>query len=81
MLRAKGKDAHFDMVRNIIPGGVKCIFMRHAEQLSLGHAVLRAKPAIRGVPLSGLLANDFHRDHERGMTMNLAKAFANSGKS
>ena len=33
MLRAKGKDAQADMVRNIIPEGVECIFVRQAEQL------------------------------------------------
>ena len=32
MLRAKGKDAQADMVRNIIPAGVECIFVRQAEQ-------------------------------------------------
>ena len=40
MLRARGKYAQADMVRNIIPEGVQCIFVRQAEQLGLGHAVL-----------------------------------------
>jgi UTP--glucose-1-phosphate uridylyltransferase len=31
MLRAKGKDVEADMVRNIIPAGVECIFVRQAE--------------------------------------------------
>jgi UTP--glucose-1-phosphate uridylyltransferase len=30
MLRAKGKDAKAHMVRNIIPEGVECIFVRQA---------------------------------------------------
>ena len=47
MLRAKGKDAQADMVRNIIPEGVGCIFVRQAEQLGLGHAVLCADPENR----------------------------------
>ena len=33
MLRAKGKDAQANMVPNVIPEGVECIFMREAEQL------------------------------------------------
>ena len=33
MLRAKGKDAQADMVRNILLEGVECIAVRHAEQL------------------------------------------------
>ena len=36
MLRNKGKDEQADMVRNIIPKGVECIFVRQAEQLGLG---------------------------------------------
>jgi len=31
MLRARGKDAQAHMVRNIIPEGVECIFMRQAD--------------------------------------------------
>ena len=43
MLRAKGKVAQAEMVRNIIPAGVECIFVRQAEQLGLGHAILCAE--------------------------------------
>ena len=34
-LRAKGKHEQADMVRNILPSGVECIFVRQAEQLGL----------------------------------------------
>ena len=81
MLRAKGKDAQADMVRNIIPAGVECIFVRQAEQLGLGHAVLCAERAVGGVPFAVLLADDFLSDYEPGVTADLAQAFANSGKS
>jgi hypothetical protein len=54
MLRAKGKDAQADMVRNIIPEGVECIFVRQAEQLGLGHAVLCAERAVGGDPFAVL---------------------------
>ena len=33
ILRSKDKDSQADMVRNIIPKGVECIFVRQAEQL------------------------------------------------
>jgi UTP-glucose-1-phosphate uridylyltransferase len=56
MLRAKGKDAQADMVRNIIPAGVECISMRQAEQLGLGHAVLCAERAVGDDPFAVLLA-------------------------
>ena len=81
MLRAKGKGAQADMVRNIIPAGVECIFVRQAEQLGLGHAVLCAERAVGGDPFAVLLADDFLTDYEPGVTADLARAFSNSGKS
>ena len=81
MLRAKGKDAQADMVRNIIPAGVEFIFVRQAEQLGLGHAVLCAERAVGGDPFAVLLADDFLTDYESSVTANLAQAFASTGKS
>jgi UTP--glucose-1-phosphate uridylyltransferase len=81
MLRAKGKEAQAEMVRNIIPAGVECIFVRQAEQLGLGHAVLCAERAVGGDAFTVLLADDFLTDYEPGVTADLAQAFASSGKS
>ncbi len=81
MLRAKGKDAQADMVRNIIPVGVECLFVRQAEQLGLGHAVLCAERAVGDEPFAVLLADDFLTDYEPGVTSDLVHAFENSGKS
>ena len=55
MLLAKGKKAQADMVRNIIPDGVECIFIRQSEQLGLGHAVLCAERALGNEPFVVLL--------------------------
>ena len=41
-LRVKGKYDQAEMVKNILPAGVECIFVRQPEQLGLGHAVLCA---------------------------------------
>ena len=81
MLRAKGKDAQADMVRNILPAGVECIFVRQAEQLGLGHAVLCAARAVGRDPFAVLLADDFLTDYKPGVTADLAQAFASTGKS
>ena len=81
MLRANGKYVQADMVRNILPAGVECIFVRQAEQLGLGHAVLCAERAVGGDPFAVLLADDFLTDYEPGVTADLAQAFANSWKS
>lgn len=81
MLHAKGKYAQADMVRNIIPKGVQCIFVRQAEQLGLGHAVLCAERAVGDNPFAVLLADDFLTDYEPGVTADLVQAYALSGKS
>ena len=81
MLRAKGKDAQAEMVRKIIPEGVECIFVRQAEQLGLGHAVLCAERAVGSDPFAVLLADDFLTDYEPGVTADLVEAFAKTSKS
>ena len=81
MLRSKGKNAQADMVRNIIPEGVDCIFVRQAEQLGLGHAVLCAERAVGSESFAVLLADDFLTDYKTGVTADLVKAFQISGKS
>lgn len=81
ILRAKGKDAQAEMVRNIIPKGVECIFVRQTEQLGLGHAVLCAARAVGDDPFAVLLPDDFLTDYEPGVTADLARAFTDTGKS
>lgn len=81
MLRSKDKKAQADMVRNIIPDGVECIFVRQAEPLGLGHAVLCAERAVGGEPFAVLLADDFLTDYDYGVTADLAQAFCETGKS
>ena len=81
LLRAQGKQARANMVRNIIPEGVECIFVRQAEQLGLGHAVLCAERAVGGDPFAVLLADDFLTDYTPGVTADLTSAFEISGKA
>lgn len=57
-LAQKGKHAERDMVRNIIPQGVNCIFVRQPEPKGLGDAVLCAAPAVGNEPFVVLLADD-----------------------
>ena len=80
-LRSKGKNEQADMVRNIVPPHVECIFVRQSEQLGLGHAVLCAERAVAGDPFAVLLADDFLTDYASGVTADLLDAFEKTGNS
>src|SRR5690554_4149201 len=45
-LEARGKQAMLEVVRNTVPSHVNCIYIRQAEALGLGHAVLCASHII-----------------------------------
>jgi len=57
-LKKNNKKEMLDLVQNILPTDVACIYIRQAEPLGLGHAVLCAKPAIGSEPFAVLLADD-----------------------
>jgi UTP--glucose-1-phosphate uridylyltransferase len=80
-LRAKGRHAEADMVRNILPEGVECVFVRQHEQLGLGHAVLCAERVVGGEPFAVLLADDFIVAEGAGVTWDLIRAYEATGKS
>ena len=80
-LRAKGKEDQAEMVKNILPEGVECIFMRQPEQLGLGHAVLCAERAVGNDPFAVLLADDFLIYDGDGPTANLMRSFEASNKT
>ena len=57
-LEARGKLRMLELVRNILPSHVSCIYIRQSEALGLGHAVLCAKPVVGDEPFAVLLADD-----------------------
>lgn len=57
-LSSKNKTALLDIVRNVIPSYVNCIYTRQRAPLGLGHAVLCAAPIVGGEPFAVLLADD-----------------------
>ncbi|RZT10108.1 UTP--glucose-1-phosphate uridylyltransferase [Duganella sp. CF402] len=58
-LEAANKQQLLELVRNVIPKSVNCIYIRQSEPLGLGHAVLCARPVIGDEPFAVLLADDF----------------------
>ncbi|MNR91878.1 UTP--glucose-1-phosphate uridylyltransferase [compost metagenome] len=58
-LEAANKNALLELVRNVIPKNINCIYIRQSAPLGLGHAVLCARPVIGNDPFAVLLADDF----------------------
>ena len=57
-LERKGKDKLLELVRSVVPEGVSCVYVRQAEALGLGHAVLCARPVVGNEPFAVILADD-----------------------
>ena len=57
-LAAKGKQDLLKLVQGVLPAQCRCIYIRQAEPLGLGHAVLCAQPAVGNEPFAVLLADD-----------------------
>lgn len=57
-LERKGKDKLLDVVRSVVPEGIACVYVRQAEALGLGHAVLCARPVVGNEPFAVILADD-----------------------
>jgi UTP--glucose-1-phosphate uridylyltransferase len=80
-LYLKGQIKQAEMVQNILPDGVECIFVRQSQQLGLGHAVLCAERAVGNEPFAVLLADDFLTYEGNGITSDLVNAYEKNGKS
>jgi UTP--glucose-1-phosphate uridylyltransferase len=57
-LQAHGKNKLLKEVRGLLPDGVTCAYIRQAEALGLGHAVLCARHLIGDQPFAVILADD-----------------------
>ena len=79
-LEQKGKQQLLDAVRGVLPRDVRCIYIRQAEPLGLGHAVLCAQPVVGDEAFAVLLADDLI-DGDPPATAHLADAYASTGSS
>ena len=57
-LEQAGKQELLDVVRSIKPDDMECVYVRQAQALGLGHAVLCARRLIGDEPFAVLLADD-----------------------
>jgi UTP--glucose-1-phosphate uridylyltransferase len=79
-LERKNKNALLDMVRSVLPEGVRCMYVRQAEPLGLGHAVLCAQPIVGNEPFAVLLADDLI-DADPPAMCRMAEIFGATGAS
>ena len=76
-----GKRDLLEIVRNILPPQVSCIYLRQAEALGLGHAVLCAKPVVGHEPFAVLLADDLIKGEGQGAVAQMADMYERHGCS
>jgi UTP--glucose-1-phosphate uridylyltransferase len=74
-LERKSKGELLDMVRSVLPEGVRCIYTRQAEPLGLGHAVLCAQNVVGDEPFAVILADDL-MDSQPPAIARMAEIFA-----
>jgi UTP--glucose-1-phosphate uridylyltransferase len=60
-LESADKLEMLNVVRNILPSGVSCVYIRQGDPLGLGHAVLCSRPAVGNEPFFVHLPDDLIR--------------------
>jgi UTP--glucose-1-phosphate uridylyltransferase len=73
-LETRGKLRALEALRGMLPVNVNYIYIRQAEAMGLGHAVLCAQPAVNDEPFAVLLADDLI-DGEPGVTKQMCDLY------
>jgi UTP--glucose-1-phosphate uridylyltransferase len=74
-LAERGKTKMLELVRNIVPPEVTCVYVRQADALGLGHAVGCARPIVQHEPFAVILADDLIVSHEGGALAQMVEQF------
>lgn len=80
-LERAGKHEQLELIRNVLPPGVRAVFVTQTEALGLGHAVLCAKPVIGDEPFAVLLPDDLIWSRGDGALKQMADRAEVSGNS
>ena len=80
-LERAGKYEQLELIRNVLPPGVRAVFVTQAEALGLGHAVLCAKPVIGDEPFAVLLPDDLIWSRGDGALKQMADRAEATGSS
>lgn len=74
-LEIRGKHDLLKIVKDVIPDGVACVFIRQSEALGLGHAVLCSEAAVGNNPFAVILPDDLIRNKGDGCVKQMVKVF------
>jgi len=80
-LQAEGKTELLRKVQNVLPPKVSCIYLRQAEALGLGHAVLCARPVVGDEPFAVSLADDLIKGDNGGCLAQMVRVYEKHGCS
>jgi len=80
-LTARGKQEMLDLVRDVLPEGIQCVYVRQREALGLGHAVLCARSLVGDRPFGVILADDLIDAGDRPVMRQLVEKYAATGRS
>jgi UTP--glucose-1-phosphate uridylyltransferase len=80
-LERSGKTEQLELVRSVLPEGVRAVFVTQAEALGLGHAVLCARPVVGDEPFAVLLPDDLIWNRGPGALKQMVDLARQSGAS
>lgn len=75
-LQETGKNELLNIVRNILPSGISCVYIRQHVPLGLGHAVLCAKDVVGDEPFAVLLADDLIDGGKKSCLQQMVEVYA-----
>ncbi len=80
-LERRHKDETLSVIQNIVPANISCIYIRQAEALGLGHAVLCAKSVVGNDPFAVMLADDLIENKPSGCLQQMVELFEQQNAS
>ncbi|WP_449466465.1 UTP--glucose-1-phosphate uridylyltransferase GalU [Stenotrophomonas humi] len=80
-LERAGKQEQLELIRHVLPKGVRAVFVTQTEALGLGHAVLCAKAIIGDEPFAVLLPDDLIWNRGEGALKQMADLNQATGAS
>ena len=74
-LKRQNKLKELNLIQNIIPKKIKCIYIRQHQALGLVHAVLCSEPAVGNNPFAVILADDMILSKEKGCLSQMVEKY------